>query len=108
MSFVDWVLGDEPGIPKKPDPVLFNEHIFPRYANVDRERILMVGDTDVDIQFARNSGIASCWVRYGYGDAKKCERLMPEYQASGIVEIPSFVGTAAETRKPAGQLPTAA
>ena len=48
---------------KKPNPIgveaLMND------AHVDRERTLMVGDSSVDIQTARNAGVRSCGVTWG-------------------------------------------
>jgi phosphoglycolate phosphatase len=49
---------------KKPHPIgvetLINE------AGVTREATLMVGDSSVDVQTARNAGIACCGVTYGF------------------------------------------
>src|SRR5271155_2833211 len=41
-AFVDLVFGDQPGLPKKPDPAVFTDHILPRYAQWQRQQILMV------------------------------------------------------------------
>ena len=45
------VIGDMPGISRKPDPAVFYAVILPRYPEVNRERVLVVGDTDADIPF---------------------------------------------------------
>ncbi len=49
---------------KKPDPV--GVHTLMREAGVPADRTLMIGDSGVDIQTARNAGIASCGVTYGF------------------------------------------
>jgi len=49
---------------KKPDPV--GVYALLREAGVPAERALMIGDSSVDIQTARNAGIASCGVTYGF------------------------------------------
>ena len=49
---------------KKPDPV--GVHTLMREAGVAAERTLMIGDSGVDIQTARNAGVASCGVTYGF------------------------------------------
>ncbi len=49
---------------KKPDPV--GVHALMREAGVPAERTLMIGDSSVDILTARNAGIASCGVTYGF------------------------------------------
>jgi phosphoglycolate phosphatase len=86
-SFVDLVLADEPGLPKKPDPALVTDHVLPRYAPMQSRQILMVGDTATDILFARASGMPCCWASYGYGDVERCRRLTPDYEISSIEEL---------------------
>ncbi len=73
------VIGDMPGISRKPDPAVFHAVILPRYPEVNRERILVVGDTAADIRFARNLEAASCWASYGYGRREVCSALKPDY-----------------------------
>jgi phosphoglycolate phosphatase len=88
---VDLVFGDEPGLPKKPDPAILMDHILPRYAQLQREQILMVGDTEVDILFAKSTGICCCWASYGYGEKERCRKLAPEHEIAGIDELPALV-----------------
>jgi phosphoglycolate phosphatase len=90
-GFVDVVFGDEPGLPKKPDPAIMVDHILPRYAHLQKERILMVGDTEVDILFAKSAGISCCWASYGYGEIDRCRTLKPEHEIGGITELPALV-----------------
>jgi phosphoglycolate phosphatase len=90
-SFVDLVLGDEPGLPKKPDPAIVVNYILPRYAPLRREQMLVVGDTETDISLAKRTGIACCWVSYGYGDTERCRALKPEHEISSIEELPALV-----------------
>jgi phosphoglycolate phosphatase len=90
-SWVDLVFGDEPGLPKKPDPAILTDHILPRYAQLRRERILIVGDTEIDILFAKSTGAISCWASYGYGEPERCRRLAPEHEISNIEELPALV-----------------
>jgi len=49
---------------KKPDPV--GVHALMLEAGVPADRTLMIGDSSVDILTARNAGIASCGVTYGF------------------------------------------
>jgi phosphoglycolate phosphatase len=89
--FVDLVLGDEPNVPKKPSSALLEKHVLSRYPDTDRSRILMIGDTDIDIQFAKNSNIRSCWATYGYGNAEKCSALNPDYSISRIDQVLQYI-----------------
>jgi phosphoglycolate phosphatase len=49
---------------KKPDPI--GVQALMRESGITAERTLMIGDSSVDIQTARNAGIASCGVTYGF------------------------------------------
>ena len=49
---------------KKPDPV--GVHTLMQETGIPADRTLMIGDSGVDIQTARNAGIASCGVTYGF------------------------------------------
>ena len=89
--FVDLVFGDAPGLPNKPDSTILVDHIIPHYGRLPKERILSVGDTEIDIMFARGAGIASCWAAYGYGMAEQCRKLRPEHEISDIEELPAIV-----------------
>jgi phosphoglycolate phosphatase len=89
--FVDVIFGDEPGLPKKPDPAIVLDHILPRYARLRREQTLVVGDTKIDILLARRTGIPCCWASYGYGETERCRALKPEYEISSIEQLPALV-----------------
>ncbi|HEY1342571.1 MAG TPA: HAD hydrolase-like protein, partial [Bryobacteraceae bacterium] len=49
---------------KKPNPI--GVDTLMREAGAVRERTLMIGDSSVDVQTARNAGIACCGVTYGF------------------------------------------
>src|SRR5438270_3705490 len=49
---------------KKPDPIGINALI--EEAGAAREQTMMIGDSSVDIQTARNAGVASCGVEWGF------------------------------------------
>lgn len=90
-ALVDMVLAEQSGLPAKPDPALFTEHISPRYGGITKRQMLMIGDTELDILFAKSAGISACWAAYGYGESERCLKLQPEYQVSNIAEIPDLV-----------------
>jgi len=90
-SFVELVLADEPGLPKKPNPAILMDHILPRYRQLQMEQILVVGDTEVDILLAKRTGISCCWASYGYGVTERCRKLAPEHEISSIADLPALV-----------------
>jgi phosphoglycolate phosphatase len=90
-AFIEVIFGDAPGLPKKPDPAILTEHILPRFRRIETERILIVGDTEVDILFAKRSGAPACWASYGYGDVERCRRLEPEHEIASMSALPALV-----------------
>ncbi|HEX7908206.1 MAG TPA: HAD family hydrolase [Paraburkholderia sp.] len=75
---IDLVIGNQPHLAKKPDPQVYRDCVKPRFPQVPPSDILVVGDTHVDIQFARAIGARACWAIYGYGRPDICRSLDPE------------------------------
>lgn len=59
-----WVQGACPALPTKPDPTLL--HRLMEQMGASPEDTLFVGDSDVDIRTARNGGLTSCGVLWGF------------------------------------------
>ena len=89
------ILGLRANRPRKPDPALITAHVLPKFAILQSRDILMVGDTELDIHFAKASGMACCWAAYGFGDAERCRALQPEHEIAGIEDLPAVVAGAA-------------
>lgn len=58
------IQGALPGVPTKPDPTALY-HLMERIG-ADRAHTLFVGDSNVDIQTAKNGGLFSCGVLWGF------------------------------------------
>jgi phosphoglycolate phosphatase len=73
---------------KKPDPVgiqkLMNE------ANVGRDRTVMVGDSAVDVQTARNSGVWACGVTFGFA-LEGFDSTPPDLLVGNMEELADWV-----------------
>jgi phosphoglycolate phosphatase len=78
-------------LPPKPDPTSFVKKIKPLIGAGNREQVLVVGDTEVDISYARNIGAASCWAAYGYGQAESCEVLTPHFVIQTPEDLLRFI-----------------
>ena len=89
--FVDLVLGEQPGRPTKPDPALLTDYILPKFPQIAKQRMLMIGDTEIDIEFAKVVRIACCWAAYGFGDQRRCLALAPQHRIDSIEELPAVV-----------------
>jgi phosphoglycolate phosphatase len=93
--YFDLVLGSDEVTAAKPHAALYEQHIAPRYPEVVRDRVLVVGDTDIDLRFAANIGARSCWVEYGYGHDASCRAQQPTYTIADITTLPRVCGVAA-------------
>jgi phosphoglycolate phosphatase len=71
----------------KPDPMIFEEFIKPKYPLINAANGMMVGDTDIDIRFAKNCHLVSCWAAYGYGDVSECLKAEPHYRIDSLSEL---------------------
>jgi len=90
-SFFDLILGDNGEIIMKPNPAVFHSIIKPLFPELDNSQILMVGDTAIDLLFAKNAGIDVCWAAYGYGDRAQCLALEPTFAIDDISELAVFL-----------------
>ena len=67
--FFRWVIGGDSGFPRKPDPAGLCHLI--RQAGVPPGACLMVGDSMMDVETARNAGAAVCVAEYGFGHLRR-------------------------------------
>lgn len=89
--YIKVAVGIRPGAPCKPDPVVYHHSIQSVFPQIPRERILMVGDTRVDLQFAQALKIDACWARYGYGNLESCMALGPTYSIEQLTDLQSIL-----------------
>lgn len=73
----------------KPNPSVLDKVLDGK--KYDLDRVLMVGDMTVDLEFAQNAGIKSCAVSYGFSDNKSLKDLNPDYFIDEILEIQEIV-----------------
>jgi phosphoglycolate phosphatase len=73
---------------KKPHPIGIETLIAE--AGVQREGALMIGDSAVDVQTARNAGIRSVGVTYGFQPETLAEAA-PDYVIGDLRELPALV-----------------
>ena len=65
-DLVDVAIGEREDIQKKPAPDTVNEAL--RQMNADRESAVYIGDSDVDVMTAKNSGMPCISVLWGFRD----------------------------------------
>ena len=69
------------------------EFILSEYDLQPKEKILMVGDTQFDIEGAHICGIDSLHVGYGYGDINEVQKHTPTYSIKDESELQPFFET---------------
>lgn len=79
------VLGQREGIPVKPDPAIVEDIL--QVAGVAKAGVLYVGDSGVDMQTARNAGVAACGVTWGFRPRSELEAQSPAYLVDQPEEI---------------------
>lgn len=78
-----YAVGEKAGIRRKPCPDSVNDAI--RNLGSDKATTLYVGDSEVDVETARNAGVRCVAVTWGFRDKCVLESLEPEY----IIDKPS-------------------
>ena len=83
------VQGALPGVPTKPDPTLL--HRLMERMGASQENTLFVGDSDVDIRTAKNGGLTSCGVLWGFRSRQELEREGADYLAATPEELLALI-----------------
>jgi phosphoglycolate phosphatase len=73
---------------KKPDPI--GAQVLLRDLSAAPTEAMLVGDSEVDIQTARNAGTWACGVTYGLGSARLAE-YPPDLLVSSLTELPPYL-----------------
>jgi HAD superfamily hydrolase (TIGR01509 family) len=84
LPYFDHVQGTD-GFPAKPQPdVIFKSlDLF----GVKPHECILVGDSAPDMEAGRRAGVATCAVRYGYGDPDEMARWKPDYWIDRFEEL---------------------
>lgn len=83
------VLGQREGIPAKPSPDIVYEIL--QATGVEKSDTLYVGDSNVDMQTAINSGVDACGVAWGFRPVEELRSFNPRFLAWKAEEILEFV-----------------
>lgn len=76
VQFFDHVQGTD-GFPAKPEPDVLLKSI--EVFGVKPSDCLLIGDAPADMEAGRRAGVATCGVRYGYGDLNEMAKFAPDY-----------------------------
>ena len=90
---IEWVeiCGNREGMPLKPDTALVD--MILEKAALEREGCVMIGDSGVDIQTARNAGIRSVGVSWGFRSREELVENGADYIADNTTELLEILET---------------
>ena len=84
-----FIQGAVDGLPVKPDPILL--HRLMERMGADPAVTLFVGDSNVDIQTAKNGGLTSCGVLWGFRSRQELEGEGADYLAGTPAELERII-----------------
>ena len=79
------VLGNTPGVPRKPDPSIVFEAL--NQCPTPKAEVLYVGDSGIDIETARRACVASVGVTWGF----RPERELRQAYADHVISDPDYI-----------------
>ncbi len=79
------IYGERPGIKRKPDPQIIQLTLEELKSIPDRS--LLIGDTEIDINTAKNAGIKSIAVTWGFRDRDILENACPDWIVESADQI---------------------
>ncbi|KAA6348361.1 Phosphoglycolate phosphatase [termite gut metagenome] len=79
------VFGQRENIAPKPNPAIVYDIM--KIAKVSKDKVLYVGDSGVDIQTAKNSGVTSCGVTWGFRPRRELEDFHPDFIIDKAKEV---------------------
>lgn len=56
-----------------------------------KNRIILVGDMDIDVKTGKNAGILTCAVMYGIGDKEKIKLSKPDHMVGSLLELKNII-----------------
>lgn len=84
-SMFDLACGERPSVPRKPAPDMVRQALDGM--GVSAENALYVGDSEIDVQTARNAGMDCCAVTWGFRPAAYLRALRPDRMADTAEEL---------------------
>ena len=79
------VFGQREGVNVKPDPTIVEDILT--IAKVNKEEVLYVGDSGVDMQTAANAGVTACGVTWGFRPRTELEEFHPAHIVDNATDI---------------------
>ena len=89
LQFVK-ILGQRDGKPIKPDPLIVEE-IIEAAGSIDKEEVIYIGDSDVDMKTGRNAGVKTIGVSWGFRGEEELKSYFPWHIAHNASELINYI-----------------
>lgn len=89
-GFFAYILGEQEGIPKKPDPT--GAFIVMEELGVRPEECLYMGDTNTDMETAANAGLDAVGAVWGFRGREELEAFHPKFIAEEPLDVADMLG----------------
>lgn len=89
LQFVK-ILGQRDGKPIKPDPLIVEE-IIEAAGSIDKEEVIYIGDSDVDMKTGRNAGVKTIGVSWGFRGEEELKSYSPWNIAHNASELINYI-----------------
>jgi 2-phosphoglycolate phosphatase len=89
FDYFDVTLGSEDVIRMKPDPYAVY-HLMKKY-RVKKREIIFVGDSQYDVETAKNAGVDCVYLTYGYADKNVLKKFKPAFVFDDFGKIRDIV-----------------
>lgn len=97
----DLAMGEAPDLPRKPDPAMVLRAL--ERLGVRQSQAVYVGDSEVDVETARNAGIPCISALWGYRDREKLTAAGARYLCAAPGELPETLRKLEQERTCHGQ-----
>lgn len=84
------VFGQREGIPTKPDPTIVYDIL--NVTKIEKDEVLYIGDSGVDMQTAQSSGVEAAGVTWGLRPRSEMEVFSPKYIVDNPLDILNILG----------------
>ena len=85
LNYIDLVVGADTTSEKKPSPLPVFYTL--QNLNVNKEKAILVGDSETDVLTAKNAQVYSCLVLHGYGKKDLALSLNPDFVIENLKKI---------------------
>lgn len=89
-GFFDCILGEQEGLPKKPDPA--GAFQVMKALGAAPDECLYMGDTNTDMETAANAGLDAVGAVWGFRGREELEAFHPKYMAEQPLDVAKILG----------------